>query len=107
MPKKFHWDLTRVLVVLGGVLGVIFSLLRITHRWAPISGLIAPELVSTIIEVIICCVIIIGYGVLGWEIWERNTFFLVVVVGIALIVLFGNLAGILLIVAGIIIIFGH
>ncbi|NVM54310.1 MAG: hypothetical protein HWN66_11465 [Candidatus Helarchaeota archaeon] len=106
MPKKFKWDLIRATAVMGGIVGIILSILMLLHIWGPIGGFIAPEWVSATFEIIICCVILFGYGVLGWDVWKRHTFIIYIASGIVLIVLFGNLAGILLVVAGIPIPFG-
>jgi hypothetical protein len=107
MPKKFHWDVIRAIGVIGGILGIIFSILMIVDIWGPIGGVLAPSWESTTIVIISCCVIVIVYAILGWDVWEvRFTFFLWLVIGILLIVLFGNLAGILLVVAAIPIPFG-
>ncbi|NVM01896.1 MAG: hypothetical protein HWN67_06150 [Candidatus Helarchaeota archaeon] len=107
MPKKFHWDLVRALILIGGILGILFSILITLEIMVPIVDFITHNWVSRTVEIIICIVIIIGYGVLGWDIWDsRETTFLCIIFGIVLIVLFGNLAGIPFIIAGIIIPFG-
>jgi hypothetical protein len=107
MPKKFHWDLVRVIAISGGILGIIIGILMILHIWGPIGGFLAPDFISLLIEIIICGIIIIGWGILGWDIWEvRYSFLTFIVVGLVLIILFGNLAGILLVIAAIPIPFG-
>ena len=107
MPEKFHWDLVRVLATCGGILGVIFTITFILHIWGPIGGFLAPDVIGSTIEIILCGIIIVGWGVLGWDIWEsRYSFVTFILVGLILIILFGNLAGILLVIAAIPIPFG-
>jgi len=107
MPKKFHWDLVRVIAISGSILGIIIGILMISHIWDPIGGFLAPDLISLLIEVIICGIMIIGWGILGWDVWEvRYSFVTFLAVGLVLIILFGNLAGILLVIAAIPIPFG-
>ena len=107
MPKKFHWDLVRVLAISGGILGIIIDILITLHIWGPIGGFAIPDFISLLIEIIICGIIIIGWGILGWDIWEvRYSFLTFIIVGLVLIILFGNLAGILLVIAAIPIPFG-
>jgi len=106
MPK-FQWDLIRAIAVSGGILGIIFSNLIAFNIWGPVGGVLAPDLISLLVEIIICAVIIVGWGIRGWDIWEvRYSFLTFIIVGLVLIVLFGNLAGILLIIAAIPIPFG-
>ena len=107
MARDVHWDIIRVLAVFGGILGIILSILMIADIWGPIGGVFAPDWLTTTIVILVCCVLIFGYAILGWQIWEiRYTFFLWIIIGILLIVLVGNLAGIILIVAAIPIPFG-
>lgn len=76
------------------------------HIWVPIESFISPEWVSATFEISICSIVIIGYGIVGWDIWKRHNIIVFITVGIVLIVIFGNLVGILLILVGIVILFG-
>lgn len=105
MPKKFHWDLIRVLVLIGAMLGIIFGILMLLNILKPFWNFFAPEWISTIIIVIICCITILGYGILGWDMDSRKSFFFLICFGIILIVIFSNLAGIIFVVAAILVIF--
>jgi hypothetical protein len=50
---------------------------------------------------------IVGWGILGWDVWEaRFTFLTFIGVGLILIFLFGNLAGVLFVIIAIPIPFG-
>lgn len=108
MPKKFHWDLIRVLAVCGGILGIIFAILMSLYIWGPIGGFIAPEIIGFLIQIIVCSLIILGWAIIGLDIWEgRYAFLTFLAAGLILIILFGNLAGILLVIAAIPIPFGN
>ena len=107
MPRKFHWDLIRIMVVIGGILGVVFSILRFLGVYSPITGFFAPDLLSFILEVATCGLMAVGWGILGLDVWENSYPFLVFIgVGLALIFLFGNIAGVLFVVVAIPIPFG-
>lgn len=102
MPKKFHWDLIRLLAVAGGILGIILAILMFLRIWGPLFWIITPEIIGFIIQIIICSLIILGWAIIGLDIWESRYAFLIFLVGgLVLIILFGNLAGILLVVAAI------
>ncbi len=97
----------RAIAVGGGILGIVLSILITFHIWGPIGGLLAPDLISLLVEIIICGIIIVGWGILGWDIWEvRYSFLTFIVAGLVFVILFGNLAGILLLIAAIPIPFG-
>jgi len=107
MPGKFHWDLIRVIVIIGGVSGVVFSIMQFYGVHSPITGLLSTDLSSLIVESVICGAIAVGWGVLGLDIWEDKYPFLVFIgAGLAMIFLFGNIVGMLFIIAAVPIPFG-
>ncbi|MFX1294818.1 MAG: hypothetical protein ACFFD2_08190 [Promethearchaeota archaeon] len=97
--KEIDWDIRRVTVIIGGVVGIILSILSLLHILGPFWGFIPIEWVRATIEIIICCVIIIGYGVIGWNVYKFYNFVLLITVGAIFVIVFGNLAGIILIAA--------
>ena len=108
MPKKFHWDLIRGAAITGASIGILLSILMLINILFPLFGLFSPEWIGTIVQIGICSILIIGYGILGWDVWEdRKTFLFFLSWGIILLVLFGNLAGIILILVAIPIPFGN
>ena len=107
MTKKFHWDLIRGVAVAGASIVILLSILMLVNILFPLFGFFPPEWIGTIIQIATCSTLIIGYGILGWDIWEdRKTFFFFLAWGILLLVLFGNLAGIILIIVAVPIPFG-
>jgi hypothetical protein len=112
MPKKpfkdenYHWDLIRVLIVAAGIIGIILSILNL-RLWNPLYGLAIPYWVIMVMEICICGTLIVGFGILGWDIWEdRKTFFAILIIGLVFIFLFWNYVGIMLVVVAIPIPFG-
>ncbi len=113
---KSHWDLTRVLPFVGAVLGIILSLLPFFGLWYPFWSFLGYDWIATTIQVIPCGVILLGYGLLGWKTHiqsgplrgrgKRSSCLFFLISGIVLLFVFGNLAGILFLIEGMMLPFG-
>ncbi len=103
MTKKYLWDLPHMLILFGGILGIIFSLLRVMNVWQLFPGVITADWTTTIIEIIIYIILIIAYIIVGLDIGNRFSTFLSLGLGILVLVLFVNLVGILFIISAIIV----
>lgn len=113
---KPQWDLTRILPLVGAILGIVLSLLPFFGIWYPIWSFLGYDWLSTTIQVVLCGAVLLGYGLLGWKVVEqsgplrgrgtRSSFFFFLAVGVVLLVVFGNLAGILFLIDGVLLPFG-
>ena len=106
-----QWDLGRSLGVFGSLFGILCSILQFYQVWDPFSGWISrglPSLavMSLIIQLFICGMLIFLYGVVGRDVWVRQSFIIFLVSGIILVVFYGNLAGFIIGGAGILVLFG-
>jgi hypothetical protein len=94
-------------VVFGGSLGEILNYLRLLGIWNPINSILSSDFSSFVLSALLCGIMIVGWGILGWDIWEARFPFLTIIgVGLVLIFVFGNVAGVILVISAIPIPFG-
>ena len=103
MESEGKWDLVEMMVMVGGLLGVLFAFLRVTNvlqRWAT---LIVADWTVTGIEMAIFALIFL-VGILNTDIETYFGLTLLIVVGLLATILLANIAGIVLVIAAVIII---
>lgn len=113
---KRRWGLISVLPLVASVLGIVLALLPFFGIWYPFWSFLGYDWFSTTLQVLICGLIILVFYVLGWKMYveegplrgrgTRSSFVTFIVVGILLLFLFGNLAGILFLLDGLLLPFG-
>ena len=75
-----------------------------THVWAPVGGIFLADWIGATVQIVLCTLVVLFF-VLNWDIDHvRITFFPCLIAGIVIVFLFGNLAGILILIALILII---
>ncbi len=106
-----RWDFGRGLVVFGSIFGVICSVFQFYGIWDPFPGWISRDMpslavMSLLIQLFICGMLIILYGMVGRDVWVRQSFMIYLVAGIVLVAFYGNLAGFVIGGAGLLVLFG-
>jgi hypothetical protein len=101
MMAKSQLDLFTVLIVVGVLLGIIISILNVLGIWNPIGGFVGPTWSTATVEMLLCAMVLMAFVLTRNMNDTRLLFIILIATGIILIVLFGNLAGILWIIPGI------
>lgn len=103
MVREGKWDLVETMVVIGAILGIMFAFLRQMGTWQAYPTLIAADWTVTIIEIVIW-VIAFVVGILKTDVENWIGFALLLALGILTALLLANLAGIVLVIAAVLII---